>query len=121
MLLLSCRGSGGPARVAVHGNVAVAGKPISNGTITFVPTDGNTGPTAGAVIKDGKYSIPIRLGPVAGLNRVEIVGIHKTGRKVPLDGNMVEEVIDVVPAQYRTNPLKCDVKSGELNFDLEAN
>jgi len=116
-------GGGGTTRVALHGRVTVAGKPIEEGSITFFPVDGNRGPTAGGVIKNGEYSIPAQSGPVPGMNRVEIDGLHKTGRKVPLEGHpevLVDEVVHVVPARYRAGALKRDVKSGELNFDLEA-
>ena len=126
LLPVGCGGPGGPARVAVHGKVTVAGQAVPAGSISFVPTDGNTGPAAGGAIEDGQYSIPAQLGPVAGWNRIEILGTRKTGSKVPgpFDPKgLVDELESAVPARYGANsPLKRELKAGqdELNFDLEA-
>jgi hypothetical protein len=118
-----CGGGHASTRVAVHGRITVAGKPIEEGSITFFPIDGNHGPTAGGVIKNGEYSIPARSGPVPGMNRVKIDGLHMTGRKVPAEGRpevLVDEAVHVVPVRYQTGILRRDVKPGELNFELEA-
>jgi prepilin-type N-terminal cleavage/methylation domain-containing protein len=57
------------------------GQPF-NGRIDFIPAQGQ-GPTSGAAIKDGKYTIDKRLGVAIGENRVEIRGPRLTGRKIP--------------------------------------
>ena len=124
LAVAGCGGSDGPQRAAVHGKVTVAGEPVEGGSITFIPVDGNSGPTAGATIDPGEYSIPAENGPVTGTNRVDIYGTRKTGRKVPSEMNpnvIVDEFVEMVPAKYRANsPLKVEVNSGELDFDLEA-
>ena len=114
-----------PARAAVHGHVTVAGKPIEQGSISFVPIDGNKGPTAGGVIGNGRVLHP---GQARAGDRPESGEYQRhapTGRKVPSEGNpQCAGRRDYLrgAGPYRANsPLKCDVKSGELNFDLEAN
>ena len=60
------------------------------------------------------------------MNRVNICGTRKTGRKVSSEvvpKLLVEEIVDVVPKLYRANsPLKREIRSdqGELDFCLEA-
>lgn len=125
-VIVGC-GSGDRQRVAVHGKVTVAGRPVEAGSIAFVPVEGNTGLTAGATIEHGEYCLPAQRGPMPGMNRVDIYGTRKTGRKVPyqaIPNLLVDESVDVVPPLYRTHsPLRRDIQSnqGELNFRLEAN
>ncbi|HEY1187285.1 MAG TPA: hypothetical protein VGE74_06485, partial [Gemmata sp.] len=44
-----------PQFVDVSGTVSYEGKPVEDGAVTFVPTDGK-GQTAGGTIKDGHYT-----------------------------------------------------------------
>tara|TARA_B100000029_G_scaffold357832_1_gene350625 strand:+ start:22 stop:192 length:171 start_codon:yes stop_codon:yes gene_type:complete len=50
------------------------------GTISFTPTDGNQGPSAGENIDNGEYEIPKKLGPVLGMNLVTITGTEDTSQ-----------------------------------------
>ena len=50
------------------------------GTISFTPTDGNQGPSAGGNIDNGEYEIPKKLGPVLGMNLVTITGTEDTSQ-----------------------------------------
>ena len=59
-------------RVAVRGQVTVDGEPLARGRIVFAPIGANTGRETGAVIRAGRFEIPRELGPIAGLQRVEI-------------------------------------------------
>jgi hypothetical protein len=68
--LTGCGSEGGG--VAVTGKVTFEGQPIEEGSIQFVPQTGTEGPSAGASIKEGTYSIPRESGPVPGSYRVEI-------------------------------------------------
>jgi hypothetical protein len=106
--------------------VTVGGRPVETGAVAFVPIEGSGGPTAGGMIENGKYSISADKGPMPGLNRVNIYGTRKTGRKVPCDlapKVLVDEIVDMVPSRYRTDsPLKREIRSGQgdVDFHLEA-
>lgn len=68
---LGC-GSGERLGVAVSGKVTFNGEPLKDGAIAFIPQPGTEGPTAGASVVDGRYSIPRAGGPFPGKYRVEI-------------------------------------------------
>src|SRR5262245_15145756 len=63
-------------RQAVSGIVTVKGKPVDEGMIDFIPVGGaSTGSKytkSGAVIKDGKYTIPRNQGLIPGEYKVSI-------------------------------------------------
>jgi hypothetical protein len=124
-LLVSAGCSGdGLRRAAVSGQVLVDNEPLAEGSIAFFPTDGNSGPESGAVIKDGKYSIPASTGVIVGKNKVEIRGFRKSGRKVPdimEKTKMVDEMISALPATYNDQTtLVHEVRDGNntINFEL---
>ena len=81
-----CGGAGG--RQAIEGTVTLDGQPLEKGQITFVPQGDTKGPTAGAEIVGGKFTIPAVGGPLAGKFRVEITASRPGGQKVrrPQDG-----------------------------------
>jgi hypothetical protein len=119
-LALGC-GDGG--RAAVSGRVTLDGEPLQEGSITFVPADGNPGPTAGGAIRDGKYRLDSRNGPAVGKNRVEIRSVVRTGRRIP-DPRMprltIDETRSVVPKRYNAeSDLVRDIASGSNTFDFE--
>lgn len=111
---------------AVSGKVSIDGIPLSQGSISFIPTDGTKGPVGGGEIKDGRYDIPSSV--VIGTNRVEIRGRIRTGRMVEAippaqPGSMVEEMKEAVPPKFNSrSALKVTVESGEnlLDFPLET-
>src|SRR5688572_26319207 len=72
----------GPERADVSGTVELDGQPIDEGAIQFIPVQGTQGPSAGGVIKDGKYAIPRGNGVVVGKNRVELRSFKYTGKKI---------------------------------------
>jgi hypothetical protein len=132
-LLAATAGSGcsgcGPAdefrHVGVSGKVTLGGKPMTSGTITFVPLA--SGPAAYGTITDGSYTISRGEGPGPGSYRVEISNIQPTGRRVPdseYPGKTVEETGNAVPGRYNLNStLRADVKGARdqtFNFALEA-
>lgn len=124
-----CGGSDGPPRSSVRGKITLDGAEIAEGTITFFPTGGTKGPTAGTTISAGRYAIAADRGPVAGRYRIEIHGPRKTGRQVPAPGPvvnakaLVDEIVETVPKRYNLqSTLEADVKPGrnELDFALTA-
>ncbi|QDV49613.1 hypothetical protein [Gimesia fumaroli] len=119
--------SEGPERAAVSGHVKFKGAPVEVGTITFVPISPNVGPSTGAKISAGTYSIPQDTGPVIGTNRVEITAYQKTGNKIEAGtpnppGTMVDELKSIIPKEYnQKSKLTAQIDNGEnknIDFDL---
>ncbi|MEA1952719.1 MAG: hypothetical protein U9N87_15160 [Planctomycetota bacterium] len=128
-VLPGCGSSGnGPVREAVHGRVTLDGQDVAQGSIVFTPSGGNKGMVTGGTIKDGRYELSAKNGPVVGTNRVEIRSVKKTGRKVPAPmgnpGDMADESVEGIPPQYNSrSTLEVDVESGgdnEHNFELKS-
>ncbi len=121
-------GDRGPTRVAVTGSVKLDGKPVEQGSISFVPPEGSDIPAASAEIKAGEYSLPVTSGPAVGQYRIEIRWSRPTGKKVKMGspappGTMVDEVREAVPAKYNTkSTLEREVSEGDntLDFDLDS-
>ena len=69
--LAGCGGDG-LRRYTVSGNVTYDGKPIPFGFVRFEPdaSKGNTGPGAGAQVKNGEFTTPNRKGIVGGPHQV---------------------------------------------------
>lgn len=112
-------------RAEVSGQVSVDGTLVDTGVITFVPIGKNKGPSAGAEIVNGSFTIPKETGAAVGQNRVQIIGSRKTGRKAELPnsgGMMVDELIPMVPTRYNgtNSDLVRTVKpeSNTLKFDV---
>src|ERR1700744_4288222 len=81
-LVAGC-GKRGPELMPISGEVKFDGKPLSPGTIEFIPNANTNGPTVGAKIEAGRYSVPRDKGAVVGDYRVQITSIQKTGEKIP--------------------------------------
>ena len=114
--LIGC--STGPPFGDVAGTVTMDGKPVDDGSIRFVPVDGNAS-SAGGSIKGGKFSVKV---PVTK-HKVEVSapkpgtgGLIKKG-----DGPPVEVIADEwIPEKYNTrSELTCEVKSGKNTYDLD--
>jgi len=100
-LLVGC-GPSGPTRIPVTGQVSLDGQPLSQGTITFIPT--GEGTAASGEVVDGKFAIAQEVGPSPGPSRVEVLSYQETGRQVPgmVPGTMEAEIKQVIPDQYNT-------------------
>ena len=119
-------GPSGPTRAEVSGVVSLNGTPVSEGSINFFPTDGNTGPEAGGAIREGKYHIPRAQGPVIGKNRIELRSFQKSGRKIQdptaPQGTLTEEITNVFPAEFnKESTLVREVQKGknEMPFEIK--
>ena len=120
-------GPTGPERAEVSGTVTFNGQPVEQGAISFFPTPGVIGPEAGAEIKDGKYFIPRKTGPVVGKNRVELRSFQKSGRKIQdptaPQGTLADEITNIFPAEYASqSTLVREVQSGKnvIEFQIES-
>jgi hypothetical protein len=111
--------SGGTA--TVRGTVKLDGNPLEDGKIRFEPADGQ-GPTAEAVIEEGRYEVELVPGP----KRVMIEGWRVVGQQKVTPDDPGSPMIDVkepvVPAQYNTNTeLTYDAaKSDTKDFELSS-
>ena len=115
--------SSGPETGQVRGKVTFKGKPVTEGTVTFLnPTEG--GGAEAEIKSDGSYSVE---GPVVvGNYMVEVKPLMHIvdtdpGRTPPAP---MEKPAPDIPRKYRmqgTTPLTATVKTGpnELNFDMK--
>jgi hypothetical protein len=118
-VLVGCSGNG---LVQVSGEVTVDGNPLKNGTISFFSDTGEkSGPTAGAAIKDGKYSAAV----ASGRKRVEIRGYQTVGqtRVAGPESPLIDIVKDILPDQYNAkSELTCEIaaSASPQNFALKS-
>lgn len=118
-------GCGDSSRASVSGRVTLDGQPLEQGAINFFPTGENQGPSAGASITGGRYTITADKGVVVGENLVQIRGVRKTGKMVqsPMGLGMIEEWADGVPEKYnKRTTLTRPIERGanEIDFDLSS-
>jgi hypothetical protein len=111
----------GDGLIIVRGQVLFDNVPLENGSINFRPTEGTTGPTAGANIKDGAYQVPNGL--ARGTYAVEIRSWRKTGKQVASPVGTIEETVNAIPAFYwgEATTLRAHLQpgSGSVDFKLE--
>jgi hypothetical protein len=111
----------GPERYEVCGTVVYAGEEVSDGAIALVPIGGTKGPRVGGNIQQGQYHIASNGGPVAGRHRVEITCIRKTGRKIQMGPQVVDQTDNIIPPKYsgEKSELTADVQPrGKNVFDF---
>jgi hypothetical protein len=120
--LLAALGCSGSNRAAVAGKVTFDGQPLKEGRIMFVPDQANPGPTAGAQIVNGNYSVPAANGVFIGKNVVQINAVRKTGKMIqsPFGPGLIDEVAEFVPAKYnKKTEISCEIKPGNNHFDFD--
>ncbi len=120
LLLPLLGGCGGSGLVDISGAVTYDGQPVQKGTIAFLPSDGN-GPTAAAIIAEGKYAAKVPLG--AKLVKIEGYKIIGRGHVFPQNPRspMVDITEPIVPAQYNERSgLKAEIRPDTrvLDFNL---
>jgi hypothetical protein len=119
-LLLSAGCGGGkvdyPA-AKLEGAVTVAGKPLADGLIMFMPQERGRGSGVRAPIKNGRYSADkVPLGEVL----VTFNALQETGRKVESvisPGKPLPEQVDLIPEQYRSG-IALEVTGDKANQDF---
>ena len=126
-LLAGVSGCGGDTidRVAVSGEVTLDGQPLDDASITLVPI--GPGPSAGAEISKGSFTIERSVGPSPGKYRVEIRAYRGTGEQIPDDdapGQMIEATEQIIPGRYnRDTELEVEVTArgdNHFQFALES-
>ncbi len=94
--LCGCGGSDEPRGIALSGKVTFKGEPLSDGSIRFIPSDGN-GPTAGATIEGGTFSVPAIGGPRPGKYRVEIAAFKESTKATSAGAQMFGKSVQSFP------------------------
>lgn len=123
--LSGCGGDNGPKRGAIRGTVSFDGELIDQGSILFLPTGGTKGPSSGAGIINGQFSIPESKGPVVGLHRVEVHWPRRTGKRVEVaspapQGTFMDEISEGIPSAFNTeSKLQQRVEPGENEIVIE--
>lgn len=105
----------------LQGAVAVAGKPVAEGSIALVPIASTKGPSAGGFIAAGRYRLTKREGVRPGRFLVQLAANLKTGRMVemPTFGGRVEEIVNIVPPEYgEKSTLEVEIRPGINTFDI---
>ncbi len=94
-------GSGQPQTVEVSGLVTLDGRPLDRALIMFDPVDGNTGPRAAGVIRNGEYFLDPDIGPVVGPLRVAIVS--EADDETPAPNELAKRYApEKIPRQYNS-------------------
>jgi hypothetical protein len=123
-LLAGC-GGGDKDTFPVKGKVTYRNKPVTSGTITFIPAD-NQGPAAsGSLQPDGTYALKTYRegdGAVRGKHTVIVVAMEDTSSVLPEQRAALPP--PTVPNRYTsitTTDLKADVeeKDNTIDFDLK--
>lgn len=123
-VVLALGGCGSKLKTApVQGKISYKGKPVPNGTITFIPADGPT--ATGEIQPDGFYTLTTERpgdGAVLGEHKVIIVAQLKPAGALPEEAQPPPPPI--VPLKYTsaaTTDLQANVKDEKniINFDLQ--
>jgi hypothetical protein len=107
----------------VTGKLTYKGKPVPNGTVTFVPEARGVPSASGEIQPDGTYRLTTYKphdGAVIGAHKIMIVAVQDTGGRLPEERAATPPL--VVPEKYMrtaTSGLSADVKEGENTFDFE--
>jgi hypothetical protein len=116
-LIFACVGCGQDAHLGqVAGTVRLDGKPLSSGTVQFVPDAGRL--AQGAIQADGTYALD---GAQIGAHRVAIVAYEAGGDSRPAYESRAANK-PLVPQKYMavgTSELTFDVKPGDNQADFE--
>lgn len=70
-LIAGC-GESPPLRLEIGGAVTIEETPVAEGSIVFLPTEGQSGPAASTRIVDGRYQFQASDGPFPGTYRVQV-------------------------------------------------
>lgn len=114
-------GGGRLKTAVVHGKVTYKGKPIPQGTVTFIPTV--NGPSAtGEIQSDGSYTLTTYSkgdGAIIGSHKVMVVSMQDMAGRLPEERTPLPPPL--VPDKYTnpaTTPLTVEVKDQENTIDL---
>jgi hypothetical protein len=136
ILSLGC-GPGGPALGTVTGTVTLDGEPVTNGLVTFSPSEGGRS-SIGKTDSAGKYELIFadRKGAMVGSHQVAVTTVQESsgsGEEVSSDSDAYAQqamggsasdydnatVTEPIPAKYNSETtLTFDVASGSNTIDI---
>ncbi len=91
-------------KVEISGPVTLDGQRLDRALILFDPIDGNSGPRAAGVIRNGEYLLEPDIGPVAGPLRVAIVS--ESEDDTPALNELAKRYTpEKIPHQYNTRSI----------------
>ena len=130
-----CEGEKMSPHAAVHGKVTYNGKPVTSGTVMFVPTEvpkeGALEGASGDIQPDGSYTLKSQAtgGAVLGVHKVVVysTGELQAPKEAPKEGaapkaDTAPKRRSILPNRYselRATPLTYKVVAGDNNFDIE--
>jgi hypothetical protein len=121
---IGCQNSNPQNRQKIEGDVTLGGKPVASGNIEFEPIgDQKERTQSGALITNGRYSIPASSGLVAGEYKVRISVMEEVaGSRVdnPDPMQSTVEYRDLAPPEFGNQTAqKVTVETGKKNkFDF---
>jgi hypothetical protein len=113
------------SRQPVSGVVTFQGKPLDNGTITFLSTGSNAGPVCGAPVVGGRFTVPAEQGLAPGTYKVTISAPEPGGTLTPEQkaAGASANAKESLPAKYNdASELTATVDAGKpsvLKFELD--
>ena len=115
-------GCGSGSNLTVTGTLAIDGKPVEKGTVSFTPMVSGQGEAVTTEVIDGKF---VARGVPKGFSRVLFIARQETGKSVtnadPAEGSTHPEVIDLVPGSYRNGiEIELTQSNEPLNFNLTS-
>jgi len=116
-------------RTSVQGTVLINGESVASGNIAFSAKPGTACPSIGGPIKDGRYSIPQKDGPVPGNFTVTISATKLIPGKIKDQfGNETDGMVpqSLLPAKYDRlrggkEVLETKISEGKNIIDFELN
>jgi hypothetical protein len=120
-----CTGCGGEKRRALRGSVTFEGRPLEQGSITFLTTTGPPGPVCGALIRAGRYDVPASQGLEPGTYRVVVSSPVPGGTLTPEEkaAGASPRARERLPARYNaSSTMTVEVTAGgpnQIDFNLD--
>ena len=115
-------GGANDGRLQITGKVTLDGQPIPGGYVRLSPL--GSGPSAGGRIEQGEFTIARDKGPMAGKYRVVIEAMRETGRMVPVDPALPDDLVadteQYIPAHYNTrSQLTIELSPDNTHFEFK--
>ena len=100
----------------VNGTVTLDGKPLQEGTVRFVPTEGDS-QTASAIITDGQFVAEVPVGVV----RIEYSAPKVLGKQRMMEGSPEVDIVgELLPERYNIrSQLIMNVEMGQNSHEID--
>ena len=124
VIALGCAGEERDGLHPLSGSATFDGEPIDLGSIAFIPAGGGGAGSqraSGGVIQNGTYEIPREKGLNAGMYRVEVRWLKKTGKILtdPMSGDKYDERKEALPPKFHAkSDLTIEIPAPEDKHDL---